>query len=169
MALKARKSAVENSYLKAEIDSQQPLSREGHAAGNFPTSHDADVALGKSPSLQILRGVSPRVAWANVTLVGKDKENKSPGGKIDDGIIPIRPPHLVDCDNLSKMALRKKYPGEATCHRKMLERAPKLGRTVDPRFRKFRDFLASVGPKPFPKATLDRIHNDPEYGPGKVR
>src|SRR5271166_2876971 len=169
MALKARKSAVENSNLEAELDCRQPLSPDGHIDGKFPISHDTNVTLGKSPSLQILRGVSRKDAWAKVTLIGKNKENKSPAGKIDDRIIPIRPPHLVDCDNLSAMKLRKKYPGEATCNRKMLERAPELGRTVDPRFRKFRDFLASVGPKPFPKATLDRIHNDPEYGPGKVR
>jgi hypothetical protein len=52
----------------------------------------------------------------------------------------------------------------------MLEREKKLGRTIHPQFRKFPDFLAVVGPKPFPKATLDRINNDdPEYAPGKVR
>jgi hypothetical protein len=171
MALKARKSAVENSKLEAEVNSsQQLLSPDGHAAGNFPISHDTHVTLGKSPSLQILLGVDPKIAWANVTLVGKDKQNKSPAGKIDDGIVLVDKPHLLDCQNLSKMPLRKKYPGEAICHRKMMERAPKLGRTVDDRFHTFRDFLASVGPKPFPKATLDRIDNDdPEYAPGKVR
>src|SRR5271165_4983828 len=120
MALKARKSAVENSNLEAELDCRQPLSPDGHIDGKFPISHDTNVTLGKSPSLQILRGVSRKDAWAKVTLIGKNKENKSPAGKIDDRIIPIRPPHLVDCDNLSAMKLRKKYPGEATCNRKML-------------------------------------------------
>ena len=94
----------------------------------------------------------------------------SSAGKIDDGIVPADKPHLLDCQNLSAMDLRKKYPSEATSHRHMLEREEKLDRTIHPRFRKFRDFLADVGPKPFPKATLDRIDNDdPEYAPGKVR
>jgi len=52
----------------------------------------------------------------------------------------------------------------------MLERAPSRGRTIHSQFREFPDFLAVVGPKPFPKATLDRINNDdPEYAPSKVR
>ena len=41
---------------------------------------------------------------------------------------------------------------------------------VHARFHKFPDFLYEVGPKPVPKATLDRIvPSDPEYAPGKVR
>ena len=161
---------MEDSNSEAVFDSHETLSPDGHAAGNFPKSNDTDVALGKPPSLEILLGVSPEVARANVTLEGKDKEDKSHAGKIDDATVPVDPPHLVDCKNLSKMALRKKYPGEATCHRKMLEREQKLGRTIHPTFRKFREFLAAVGPQPFPKATLDRrINDDPEYAPGKVR
>jgi hypothetical protein len=73
MALKARKSAVENSNLDAVAASQESVSPDGHAAWNFPMSHDTVVALGKPASLQILLGVSPEVARANVTLVGKQK------------------------------------------------------------------------------------------------
>ena len=52
----------------------------------------------------------------------------------------------------------------------MLERAASHGRTIHPQFRQFREFLAAVGPQPFPKTTLDRrINDDPEYAPGKVR
>jgi len=58
------------------------------------------------------------------------------------------------------MALRRAYPGEATCHRKMLERVKANGATPDPRLRLFRDFLARVGLKPTPTATLDRRFND---------
>ena len=170
MALKARKSAVENSNLEAVVDPQDPPSPDGHTTGNFPVSHDTDVALGKSASLQILLGVDPKVAWANVALGGTSKQNGPPAGKIADCVVPVDLPHLLDCQTLSKMELREKYRGEATCHRKMLEREKKLGRTVHPQFRKFPDFLAVVGPKPVPKATLDRINNhDPEYAPGKVR
>jgi hypothetical protein len=86
--------------------------------------------------------------------VGKDKENKSLSGKIEDEIVPVDPPHLIDCQNLSRMQLRKKYPGEANSHKHMLEREPKLGRTIHPQFRDFRSFLRHVGPKPFPQATL---------------
>ena len=161
---------MENSNLEAVIDSQEPLYLDGHNAGNFPTSKDTDVALGKPPSLEILLGVEPKAAWPNVTLVGKDKEKESQGGKIDDLSVAFDAPHLVDCEKLSRMELRKKYSREATSHRHMLEREPLLGRTIHPKFRKFREFLAAVGPQPFPKATLDRrINDDPEYAPGKVR
>jgi hypothetical protein len=79
-------------------------------------------------------------------------------------------PHVTDCRTLRAMELRRKYPGEATCHKDMLAREASLGRSIHPQFRKFRDFLAIVPLKPFPKATLDRINpNDPEYAPGKVR
>jgi hypothetical protein len=170
MALKARKSAVENSNLEAVIDSQEPLYLDGNDVGNFPTSQDTDVALGKPQSLEVLLGVDPKAAWPNVTLVGKDKEKESQGGKIDDLSVAVDAPHLLDCQTLTRMELRKKYPGEATSHRHMLERAASHGRTIHPQFREFREFLAAVGPQPFPKATLDRrINDDPEYAPGKVR
>ena len=107
---------MENSDLEAEIDSQHPLSLEGRTAGNFPISHDTIVALRKSPSLQVLLGVSPKIAWANVTLIGKDKENESPAGKIDDGLVLVALPHLLDCQKLSRMELRKKYRREAQTH-----------------------------------------------------
>jgi hypothetical protein len=65
MALNARKSAVEDSNSEAVIDCQETLSLDGHAAVNFPMPHDTDVVLGKPASLQILLGVSPKVALAN--------------------------------------------------------------------------------------------------------
>jgi hypothetical protein len=160
---------VENSNLAGVIDSPETTSPD-YAAGNFPMSHDEDVALGKPPSLQFLLGVYPEAARAAVTLVGKDKEDESQGGKINDLVPPVDAPHLLDCQTLTRMELRKKYPGEATSHRHMLERAVSHGRTIHPQFREFRKFLAAVGPQPFPKATLDRrINDDPEYAPGKVR
>ena len=161
---------MEDSNSEAVIDCQETLSLDGHAAVNFPMPHDTDVVLGKPASLQILLGVSPKVALANVTLTGKVKDNGSHNEKINDEIVPVVQPHLLDCQNLSAMDLRKKYPLEATCHRKMLEREKKLGRIIHTTFRKFREFLAAVGPQPFPRATLDRrINDDPEYAPGKVR
>lgn len=73
----------------------------------------------------------------------------------------------VDCKTLKKMALRRKYPSEEIAHHNMLARSKPH---VSARFHKFAEFLFEVGPKPFPKATLDRIDNtDPEYAPGKVR
>ena len=160
---------MENSNLAGVIDSPETTSPD-YTAGNFPMSHDEDVAPGKPPSLQFLLGVYPKVARAAVTLVGKDKEDESQGGKINNLVPPIGASHLLDCRTLTRMELRKKYPGEATSHRHMLERAASHGRTIHPQFREFRDFFAIVGPKPFPDATLDRIDNDdPEYAPGKVR
>jgi hypothetical protein len=78
--------------------------------------------------------------------------------------------HLEDCRRLAPTELRKRYPAEANTHRNVLQRAKNQGRIVHPDFRKFRDFLAHVGPRPCAGATLDRIDNlDPEYAPGKVR
>jgi hypothetical protein len=80
------------------------------------------------------------------------------------------PIHVIDCDNLSAMELRKRYPSEGNAHRNMLQRGHTHGRVIDPEFKKFRDFLRHVGPRPSHGATLDRIdNNDPEYAPGKVR
>jgi hypothetical protein len=80
------------------------------------------------------------------------------------------PQHILDCSTLKATELRKRYKGEATSHRNMLQRAKPHGRTIHPSFRAFRDFLAYIGPQPCHGATLDRIDNsDPEYGPGKVR
>lgn len=161
---------MECSNVEAQIGSQEPLPSDGRTAGNFPMPHDTNVAPGKSISLQILQGADPEVLWADVALRGKHKDNVSPAGKSDHPIVPVDPPHLLDCKKLSRMELREKYRGEATCHREMLEREKKLGRTIHPQFRVFRDFLAVVGPKPSPNATLDRSKNaDLEYGPGKVR
>ncbi|MGE4305499.1 MAG: hypothetical protein AB7E24_15885 [Novosphingobium sp.] len=71
-----------------------------------------------------------------------------------------------DLQHLTKMQLRRNYPGEANSHRNMLTRT----KQVHPAFRQFRDFLRLVGPMPVSGATLDRIDNtDPEYAPGKVR
>jgi hypothetical protein len=73
---------------------------------------------------------------------------------------------------LSKMKLRRLYPSEASSHKNMLQRAPKLGHFVNPAWNKFHDFLLDMGPKPEPKNKyeLDRIKTaDPEYGPGKCR
>jgi hypothetical protein len=78
--------------------------------------------------------------------------------------------HLVDCQKLTKTELRKRYPAEANSHRNLLQRAKNQGRIVHPDFQLFGDFLAHVGPRLCPGATLDRINNaDPEYAPGKVR
>lgn len=80
------------------------------------------------------------------------------------------PDYLLDCQTLTASELRRHYRAEANTHRNMLQRAGRQGRTIHPDFRVFRDFLALVGPRPCPGATLDRIdNNDLEYAPGKVR
>jgi hypothetical protein len=75
-----------------------------------------------------------------------------------------------DCEHLPAMELRRKYPGEATSHRNMLQRRTTRGATVHPDLIEFRSFLRIVGAKPTRHHTIDRIDNtDPEYAPGKVR
>lgn len=76
--------------------------------------------------------------------------------------------YLLDCDQLSPMELRKKYPFEANSHRAMLQRRKK-GAKVAEVFLAFKGFLRHVGPRPEPGYTIDRLDNsDPEYAPGKV-
>jgi len=43
------------------------------------------------------------------------------------------------------------------------------GRGIQFRFTSFKQFIRSVGPKPSPELSLDRINNDGHYEPGNVR
>lgn len=43
------------------------------------------------------------------------------------------------------------------------------GITLHPEWLKFPAFLAAVGPRPYPSATLERMDNDGSYAPGNVR
>jgi hypothetical protein len=77
---------------------------------------------------------------------------------------------IADCECLTPMELRRRYPGEASSHRNMLSRQRARGAIIHRAFREFASFLRHVGPKPTKHSTLDRIDNtDPEYAPGKVR
>jgi hypothetical protein len=122
----------------------------------FLNPHDSVVTPVKSQNAYISLGMSAGPTGADVTLV-------STTPSYEEKMRSCR----ADCTTLRKTALRRKYSFEAIAHRNMLVRSKSQ---VNTRFRKFADFLFEVGPKPFPKATLDRIYNsDPEYAPGKVR
>ena len=127
---------------------------------NFLNSPDTAVTATKSQSALIPLGVSAGSAGADVTLLSNDNNlHVSHAEKIDQC--------RVDCKTLKKTALRRRYPSEAIAHRNMLARSKPH---VSAQFRTFSEFLFEVGPKPIPKATLDRRYNpDPEYAPGKVR
>ncbi len=126
---------------------------------NFLSSPDSAVTAMKSQSALISLDVSAGSAETDVTLLSNDNIHTSHAKKLERC--------RVDCKTLRKTALRRKYPFEAIAHRNMLQRAKPH---VHVRFRKFPEFLFEVGPKPFPKATLNRIYNpDPEYAPGKVQ
>jgi hypothetical protein len=109
---------------------------------DLPSTRDSDVTPGKSANPQAPLGKEPIAEEADVTVIGNPVTHH---GKTYPG---------------EAMALRRAYPGEATCHRKMLERVKANGATPDPRLHSFRDFLARVQPKPTPTATLDRRFND---------
>jgi hypothetical protein len=111
---------------------------------DFPSPPDSDVTPRKSANPQSPLGKEPIAGEADVTVIGNAVYAVTHHGKTP----------------LSAMDLRKKYPGEATCHRKMLERVKANGATPDPRLHRFRDFLAHVPLKPTPTATLDRRFND---------
>ncbi|WP_320199893.1 hypothetical protein RMR16_006065 [Agrobacterium sp. rho-13.3] len=103
---------------------------------------------------------------ADVTLRSKPDVTCHAGEKI-----LISPPrdHITDCENLTKMELRKKYKNEANSHRNMKSRLNDKGIAVDPAFEDFRSYLRKVGPIPAQGATVDRVNNpDPDYAEGKV-
>ena len=78
------------------------------------------------------------------------------------------PDYMLDCAELTSMALRGKYSVEANSHRAMLSRR-KAGALVAPSLLQFGDFLRHVGPCPKAGYTIDRLNNaDPEYAPGKI-
>jgi hypothetical protein len=154
MALNTRKSAMSPNESVAQFFHHGCDSNE-----DFLSSSDSAVMVTKSQSPIISVGMSAGSAGTDVTLLSNDNLEISRAEKIDRC--------RVDCETLKKTALRRKYPSEAIAHRNMLQRAKPH---VHVRFRKFPDFLYEVGPKPFPKATLDRFDPfDPEYAPGKVR
>jgi hypothetical protein len=154
MALNTRKSAMNPTKPVAEFISQGCDTNE-----NFLNPSDTAVTTTKSQSALTPLGASGESAGSGVALLSNDNLHISYAEKI----ARCR----VDCKTLRKTALRRKYPAEAIAHRNMLARSKPH---VSARFRKFSEFLFEVGPKPIPKATLDRRYNpDPEYAPGKVR
>jgi hypothetical protein len=154
MALKTRKSAMSSKQSAAEFSHHGCDTDE-----NFLNSPDSVVTTTKSQSALISLDVNAECDGADVTLLSNDNSNHPHAEKLDRC--------RIDCKTLRRTALRKKYPSEEIAHHNMLARSKPH---VSVRFRKFADFLFEVGPKPFPRATLDRIDNsDPEYAPGKVR
>ncbi|HEY1979300.1 MAG TPA: hypothetical protein VGH13_04375 [Xanthobacteraceae bacterium] len=149
--------------MKLSKKSSSYSDKDSVPGGNFPALADKLSEMGNLWKL-LNSPDSVHVAQdENVGLIGKpnkllsgSKENPSPGVE-------------RDCKTLSAMDLRRKYKSTEISHRKMLERAPTQGRTVNPAWKKFRDFLRDRGPRP-KGTTLDRTCNtDPEYGPGKCR
>jgi hypothetical protein len=124
----------------------ETFTQSAHIESDLPSTPDSDVTLGKSATPQSALGKEPIAGEADVTVKGHDVQD----GKT----------YLDDCQTLTAMALRRAYPGEAVCHRKMLERLKAQGLSSDTRLHRFCDFLARVKPKPIPTATLDRRFND---------
>ncbi|MBY3416752.1 hypothetical protein HFN87_26145 [Rhizobium laguerreae] len=78
--------------------------------------------------------------------------------------------YIEECETLTAMGLRRRYPREERCHRNMLNRQAKKGAIIHPDLHEFRSFLRIIGPMPAHGATVDRIDNiDPEYAPEKIR
>ena len=144
------------------------------------TSVEAVLALGLAPTSKPTKGRKPAKKTAHnlgdagvapdvpVPVISKHQSDGFAAKQMPDD--PAWIALLHDLGNMSTMALRAKYAGEANTHRNMLQRVKTCGAVVHPAFRSFPDFLRLVGPKPTSRATLDRIDNhDPEYAPGKVR
>ncbi|MEQ7156551.1 hypothetical protein [Brevundimonas aurifodinae] len=76
----------------------------------------------------------------------------------------------ADLETMSAMDLRHTYPATAENHKAMMRRRVTEGAIVAPEFRKFRDFLRHVGPRPRPDLSIDRLDwANPTYGPGLVK
>lgn len=71
---------------------------------------------------------------------------------------------------LKPQELRDTFKAEATSHRGMLQREEPYALKVDPRWKKFANFLHDMGPIPHDGWTIDRIDSQRrEYGPGLCR
>jgi len=85
------------------------------------------------------------------------------------------PQHVTDAKaalagHMNMMTLRRRYKATENSHRAMKQRATREGAVIHPEFDNFAQFLLHVGLRPAKEATLDRVnHQDPMYGPGKVR
>jgi hypothetical protein len=148
--------------MKHSVESFTQGPETGH---DFLTSPDTMSDVRKSPSPLISVGTGEGSAGADVHFKSK------PDVQCEQ--IPEQP-HKLRCETWSAMKLRNHYKAEETTHRNMLRRAKDRGHPVHEDFRDYRSFLSiilrEIGPKPFPRATLDRINNDDlEYAPGKVR
>lgn len=84
------------------------------------------------------------------------------------------PPSKSELAELSAAELERRYPGEATVHRGIVDRCNKGYASLDPRFKTLRDFLfhilTTIGPRPGDAWSLDRIDpDDKRYAPELVR
>lgn len=160
--------AVTSDYQKPQGEFTQTRDTSCPKTENLLTSRDTNVPLSKSPNPHILLvGSNAKPAGADVTPVSKCPVNVSPIADFEKIETPQR---ILDCQTLTPMQLRRKYPKEAVCHRNMLLRSKKRGSPVDPRLHKFSGWLAALVPQPARKATVDRrVNPDPEYAPEKVR
>ena len=65
---------------------------------------------------------------------------------------------------------RKNYPVEYKRWDNMKQRCRQDGAFLDPRFKRFKDFMSHMSPMRHPDDTVDRIdYNNPEYGPDNCR
>jgi hypothetical protein len=94
---------------------------------------------------------------------------------LEGGVTPSYvPPSKSELAALSVAELERRYPGEATVHRGIVDRCNKGYATLDPRFKTLRDFLfhvlTTIGPRPEKAWSLDRIDpHDKRYAPELVR
>jgi hypothetical protein len=136
------------------------MSAAGEIFSHDATSADDEKIVATSANAPVLACATTD----DVTLISKSDHTCHTVEKMQDAEFEH------DLQHLTKMQLRRNYPGEANSHRNMLTRSKRRGNIVHPAFRDFRNFLRLVGPMPVSGATLDRIDNtDPEYAPGKVR
>lgn len=74
--------------------------------------------------------------------------------------------YMADCAVMTATHLRLAYPGEYTSWKDGKSRCKQKGWPWAVEWEKFSDFLLSMGPKPTPQHTLDRIDNSlGAYGP----
>jgi hypothetical protein len=108
---------------------------------------------------------SPMPGTHNVAFISKSNVTCHTAEKAP----PLPRDHIADCDTLTKMELRRRYPQEENSHRNMLYRRKTEGALIHPDLYEFRSFLRILGPKPARGVTVERTNNDDrEYAPAKV-
>jgi hypothetical protein len=118
---------------------------------------EGTTGAGETSKAKLPKAKSLKKKPAKTYLAAKPAVTASPGPE----------GYKTDCASLTPGQLHAAYPGEYQSWKDSTSRCKKKKWVWASEWDSFKDFLASMGPKPSPAHTLDRIDSAvPAYGPG---